>query len=134
MVFVSYRDTLEYNPGRLGELDDRIAKLQRLKKKYTASVDELIVLQDELEAELNGSTNVEQQIEQLRQQVEALRESGRKNRHKDLSGKRRKAAKKLEKKIGDELAELKMSNVRLTVQIDELSDVEKFGPHWKGYG
>ncbi|MGB0911409.1 MAG: DNA repair protein RecN [Nitrospirales bacterium] len=121
-----YRETLEYDPGRLGELDDRIAKLQRLKKKYNASIDELINLQEELESELSGSTDIEQQIEQLRQQVERTRGQVEK-KAQDLSRKRQKAGKNFEKKIGEELAELKMSNVRLTVQVDALTDVEKFG-------
>ena len=126
----NYRETLEYDPGRLGELDDRIAKLQRLKKKYHASIDELIVLQEELEAELSGNADVDQQIEQLRQQVEVSRGQVEKMAQ-DLSLKRQKAAKKFEEKIADELTELKMNNVRLTVQIEALSDVEKFGPTGK---
>ncbi len=122
----NYRETLEYDPGRLGELDDRIAKLQRLKKKYKASVDELLVVQEDLEAELSGNTDVDQQIERLHKQVEASRGQVEKVAQ-DLSGKRQKAAKKFEKKIAEELTELKMSDVRLTVQVDALSDVEKFG-------
>ncbi len=125
-----YRETREYDPGRLGELDDRIAKLQRLKKKYHASVDELMVLQNDLEAELGGGTDVEQQIEHLRQQLEHTRGQVEKIA-KDLSSKRQKAGKRFEKKIGDELTELKMSNVRLTVQVDASSDIEKFGPTGK---
>ena len=121
----TYRETLEYDPERLGELDDRIAKLQRLKKKYGRSVEELIKLHDELEDELGGGADVEQQIDQLRKQVEVLGSEVEK-KAKDLSNKRQKAAKKLEKKISEELAELKMINVHLTIQIDELSDVEKF--------
>lgn len=126
----SYRDTLEYDSGRLGDLDDRIAKLQRLKKKYSASIDELILLHDELETELNGSTDVDHQIEQLQQQVAALRNQVEESAQ-NLSGKRHKAAKELEKKISEELTELKMGGVRLTVKIDVMSDMEKFSPTGK---
>ncbi|GJL54145.1 MAG: DNA repair protein RecN [Nitrospirales bacterium] len=125
-----YRDTLEYDPERLGELDDRIAKLQRLKKKYTASIDELMLLQQELEGELSGNADVEQQIEQLQQQVNALCGQVEKTAQ-TLSGNREDAARKLEKRISEELTELKMSNVRLSVQIDAMSDVETFGPTGK---
>ncbi len=126
----NYRETLEYDPERLGELDDRIAKLQRLKKKYNASVDKLLVLQEELQSELHGGTDIEQQIEQLRKKGEVLRNQIEKLAQ-DLSGKRQKAAKELEKKIAKELTALKMDNVHLTVQIEELSDVEQFGPSGK---
>ena len=126
----SYRETLEYDPERLGELDDRIAKLQRLKKKYQRSVEELIELYEELKDELGGGSDVEQQITELCKQVEVLRAQVKK-RAQDLSKKRQQAAKKIEEKIAGELTELEMKNVRLTVQIHTMSDVEKFGPTGK---
>ena len=122
-----YRETLEYEPRRLEELDERIAKLQRLKKKYTATVEELIVLRDELEEELGSGSDVEQQIGRLHQEVQTLCSRVEKIA-KDLSRKRRKAGEKLEKQIAAELTELKMKNVRLCIRVDELVDVEAFGP------
>jgi DNA repair protein RecN (Recombination protein N) len=48
-----YRDSFDYDPMRLGELDDRLDLLLTMKRKYGASIEDVIQLRTELESELD---------------------------------------------------------------------------------
>jgi len=121
-----YREELDFDPNRFGDIDDRLAQIQRVKRKYHATVDQLIDQQRSLQKELEGFSNIQDQIEGLRQEVSNARRVIEKL-GKELSQKRREAAKLFEQKIQSEFSALRMEQVRFQVNIDPLSDIDRVG-------
>ena len=48
----NYRDSIEFNPHRLSEIEDRLNLIYQLKRKYRQSIPELLVYQAEVEKQL----------------------------------------------------------------------------------
>ena len=123
----NYKDGFEHDPARLAQIDERLALLQRLKKKYRESLEELLARQTRIQSELEELANVEERTQDLRQQVsQAYQDAcalGRK-----LSEARQAVTKKLEERVTTELAHLMMDKSRFHVGFTAVSEVEQAGP------
>jgi DNA repair protein RecN (Recombination protein N) len=101
----SYADRLELDPERLRELDERINLLHGLKRKYGATLGEVIEFGAEarrkLEALEGGDAELERLNGELRKIEKAIGETGG-----DLSTRRRKVAPNLARAVMRELAAL----------------------------
>lgn len=106
-----YRDTVEFNPGRLDLVEDRLALIQDLKRKYGGSLESVLEAARQAKAELEQISDAEQRIgaltEQERELLEKLGGVGTR-----LSQKRRDAADHLGRAIEHELDDLKMSGAQ----------------------
>ncbi len=116
-----YRDGIEHDPQRLGEIDERLALLQRLKKKYHETLDGLIEKRDTIMTELSQISDLDHHLEALEVSVmnshqEALKKA------KALSVSRKKVAQNLQQRVMKELAALKMQHTRFEVQFGEFSE------------
>lgn len=109
-----YRDELEVSPGRLDEIESRLALLERLKKKYGASVDEVIGYGARCRRELEGLLDPEGQERHLLERCEALA-AAYLERARAVSKRRRKSSLELRARIQAELAELAMEKTRFDV-------------------
>ena len=109
------RGTLDFYPGELDEIEERLDKLYRLKKKYGGSVEEMLAFLDRCRGELDDIQFSEERSAKLEKElVRALKaavELGRK-----LSGQRKKAAEQLSGRIQVELKELDMPRVQFQVE------------------
>ena len=92
-----YRQQFDYDPNRFAEIDDRLASIQRLKRKYRATVEQLIDQKQILEQENEGFANIHEHIERLTQQVVVERTAVEKL-GQELSERRNKVVKLFEKK------------------------------------
>ena len=112
-----YRESISVLPGRLDQIETRLALIDRLKGKYGATAEEVLTFGQRCREELQDlSSPVERQKE-----LESQRSAAAKNYFaaaRDLSGKRRLAAKDLEKKMTAALAELSMEKTRFKVRFD----------------
>jgi DNA repair protein RecN (Recombination protein N) len=112
-----YREGLTVEPGRLDEIEARLALIERLKKKYGATLEDVIAFGAKCRDELVAAGSPEEEEARLRAQEEHLR--GRfMTEAKELSSRRRAAAKELEKKVEAGLGELAMARTRFKVQFD----------------
>ena len=114
----SYVDRLEPDPGALAAIEDRLALIENLKRKYGATVEEVLTYGSEVEsrlAELESSdtaiAETEQQRHEAAERYEALAKS--------LSERRRKAAAKLQSQVEKELAALAMEKARFEIAFEE---------------
>ncbi len=57
---------IEASPARLAEVEDRLALLDRLKRKYGPTLDDVIALGDELERKLNEMENKDEVLRSLK--------------------------------------------------------------------
>ena len=61
-----YAEGIEASPERLAEVEDRLALLDRLKRKYGPTLDDVIALGDELERKLNEMENKDEVLRDLK--------------------------------------------------------------------
>ena len=120
----SYLAKVSFESGRIDEVEERLGKLNRLKRKYAPSIDEILQLKESYDREIAqlenaGETrvNLVKQLEALRGEVVALGQS--------LSDMRNKAAAQLAKELITELEDLAMSGAAFDVAFTGL---EQPGP------
>ena len=110
-----YAEDVEASPDRLAEVEDRLAALDRLKRKYGPSLEAVIIMGEELEHKLNEMENKDEVLRKLRvelaQAAEQYLEAAR-----TLSRLRYDAARKLEKQVETEVNELAMK-ARFKVEV-----------------
>ena len=108
------RDSLEFYPGELDELESRLDLLHRLKKKYGGSVEEMLDYLERCRQELDQIQFSEERVGQLQKVLAQALDEARKA-GQDLSQVRREAAERLAARIQKELEELDMPKVRFQV-------------------
>lgn len=112
-----YRESINVSPGRLDEIETKLALIDRLKRKYGETVEEILAFGQRCREDLQDlSSPAERQAELETKRATAAREYFA--AAKTLSSKRRGAAKDLEKKMTAALAELAMEKTRFKVQFD----------------
>ena len=108
------RDSFDFEPGELDEIESRLDVLHRLKKKYGGSVEEMLEYLERCKKELDEiqfSSDRAARLEKERDKaLAAARKSGQ-----ALSAARKECAKALEARIQNELAQLDMPKVRFQV-------------------
>ncbi len=110
-----YADGIEASPARLAEVEDRLALLDRLKRKYGPTLDHVIALGDELEGKLNEMENKDEVLRVLK--IELANAAAKYlDAARSLSRHRYEAARKLEKMVEGEINELAMK-ARFRVEV-----------------
>ena len=107
---------IEASPERLAEVEDRLAALDRLKRKYGPKLEEVIALGAELERKLNEMENKDEVLRKLRSELAQARRRSISQAARALSRQRYEAARKLEKQVEGEINELAMK-ARFKVEV-----------------
>ncbi|MBM4128118.1 MAG: DNA repair protein RecN, partial [Nitrospira sp.] len=111
-----YADRLDNDPMRLAAIEDRLALIQKLKKKYGGTVEAALETHRCVREELEGLQHSDAQRERSDQLIrEGVREVARMAR--ELTSKRMDAAKRMTKIVRRELDVLKMGQTQFTVQV-----------------
>jgi DNA repair protein RecN (Recombination protein N) len=110
-----YAAGIEASPERLAEVEDRLAVLDRLKRKYGPKLEDVIALGDELDRKLSEMEDKDEVLRELR--IE-LANAGAEylDAARVLSRQRYEAARKLEKLVETEINELAMK-ARFKVEV-----------------
>ncbi len=111
-----YLSGLEANPGRLEEIENRLALLDKLKRKYGRSLDEVIAFLAEVRAQIEQVEHAGERMDALRKEREHLAREYEQAAG-ELSSLRRGAARKLEKGVVTELASLAMERTVFRIEI-----------------
>ena len=121
----NYDRSLEFNPSRLEEIEDRLAEISGLKRKYGNDIAEIIKrrekIAEELEQLASNELNMKALEDDLKQQEKVLSKLGT-----QLAEKRESAAKNLTRSVEKELKELSMGNVQLGVRFDYPAEPDGF--------
>jgi DNA repair protein RecN (Recombination protein N) len=112
----SYRESIEFDPKRLEQIGDRLDLIQKLKKKYGATIEEILAFGAKAAAELGRMERRSEEIEGLKSEIQAIK-FGLTDKAGELTRKRGAAAKDLEKKIEAELGHLGMKKTTFSVTI-----------------
>jgi len=120
---VEYRDQIEFNPHRLEEVEERLALLQSLKRKYGGEISAVLKYLIKAKAELDGITRAEERIGELDRRSEELMVT-LEEVNLELTKRRRTAAEMLSKAIETELGDLRMAGARFEVDFKYIEDSE----------
>ena len=123
-----YAGGIHASPEHLAEVEDRLALLDRLKRKYGPSLDDVIQQREEVSRKLSEMENKDEILARLRQELTQAAAEYLKSAH-SISRKRYEAARKLEKLVEAEINDLAMkSNFHI-----ELSGSDEEG-NWSASG
>ncbi len=111
-----YLGGLEADPARLDAIEARLAALDKLKRKYGATLDAVIAFHEEVSGKLAAVENAAERRERLKKDLDAAAAECEKAAA-ELSAARRKAARLLDKAVMAELAELAMGGTRFQVEL-----------------
>jgi DNA repair protein RecN (Recombination protein N) len=109
-----YQESLQVSPTRLDEIESRLALVERLKKKYGATVEDVLAFRERCGVELEAFASPEERERMLEAERAALAVRYRTAALK-LSKRRREAAKDLARRVQAELGELAMERTRFEV-------------------
>ena len=113
-----YLYDIDINPDKLTQLEDRLASLKRIQRKYGMTINECIPYLEKCKAELDELESFDDVIEQLEQRKDEILAEVT-NQAYELHELRLKAAKKFVDSVTQELKYLDMPNVKLDVQLIE---------------
>jgi DNA repair protein RecN (Recombination protein N) len=111
-----YVSNLEANPGRLEEVESRLATIEKLKRKYGESVEQVLFFLDEVRQQIDAVENAGERMAALRKEQAALA-ADFEAQAAVLTNRRKQAARKLEKKVEAELATLAMERTVFRVEV-----------------
>ena len=123
-----YAGRVHFDPRALEQLEDRLAEIQRLKRKYNAGVDEILRMHGEIKESLESLEQSEEQIAGLEKAFAEARRNAWEMAEK-ISNERQRAAKKLKREMEKEVKSLGMPDTTFEVHFvthDEKSDVQPF--------
>ena len=122
-------DRVEHDPAALAAVEERLARIQELKRKYGDTVDEILAYRRRVAEEIARLEGAAQRVEELRQQRERVLAAGA-DLARRLHEARREAAARLSRELRPVLAALGMPGAGLTVSFSVQADPA--GVPWEG--
>lgn len=119
-----FRNALEFSPERLTEIEDRLAEIARLKRKYGGSIETVLAHFAESSERLKNIETAELRELELQKELKAAREDYLKTA-RELHDRREKSAKKLEKEIEANLKAVSLEKARFEVRLTADADDDK---------
>lgn len=113
-----YLSRLEFSPERLEEIETRLAALDKLKRKYGPGLEQVLAYLEEVRGKLAAVENAADRRAALERQLKELSQSYERAAGK-LSALRKEAARRLSRKVEEELAALAMERTRFRIQFAE---------------
>lgn len=118
-----YEDRIEFDPDELMKIEERLTLVSRLKRKYGATVLDILNYRDQIGEELSNLTHSEERIEELEgQAVKTMRQYV--TVAQQLSQLRREVGLQFSWRVMREMADLSMPNAKFAVQVEWQDDVD----------
>jgi DNA repair protein RecN (Recombination protein N) len=131
MALRRYAEKMHFEPGALEQLEDRLAQIQRLKRKYNAGVEDILRLQGEAEAELKELGRGEGELPELERAFEAARQKAWQEAGA-LSMERQKVAKRFKREMEREVKSLGMPQTVFEIRFLEREEKADDPPFYVG--
>jgi DNA repair protein RecN (Recombination protein N) len=119
-----YLESIDGEPGRLEQVEERLDVLDRLRRKHGGSVESVLAHAVSCRAEIDAIRGAGERTEELEGELDAVLRV-RTDLAAQLSEVRAKSARRLEKRVAQELDQLAMSGAKLEIALD---------PHPDGFG
>lgn len=112
------RDSFDFSPGELDEVESRLDIIFRLRKKYGNTVEEMLEYLERCRSELEQIQDSGDTLLRLEQKMDQARKTAL-EKGRILSERRKQAAVTLQERIQTELAQLDMPKVRFSVEFSD---------------
>ncbi|MGE7933667.1 DNA repair protein RecN [Viridibacillus arvi] len=113
-------DDLEFNPERLNEVEQRLALIQSMKRKYGATLKDILTYREKIGEELESLINRDENMQKNEQQLNDLKEKLLLTAEK-LTEVRKKAGRKLSDAIMQQLRALYMEKADFSVHFEPIA-------------
>ena len=113
---ISFANDTKYN---LEDIEDRLYELRSQARKHNCTVDDLIIIKDQISSKLQKANTSEQKLHNLKIELEQAKKQFTKESDV-LSNSRKNGAIKLCNAINHELPELKLEHAKFKIKFDEL--------------
>lgn len=117
MELRQYTDALEFDAERLNDIESRLNELNRLKKKYGTSVNDMIDYLSEIDEEIETLRDKDTHVAELENEINELKKDAYLEA-KQLHDVRRKAAQNLKEALQEELKGLYLDKASFKVTFD----------------
>ena len=111
-----YGESVEYNPDRLNDVEERLEVLNRLRRRFGPTIEAVIEYGEKAQAELEAIDNSDERLEELRADEEKLLRYIGEMGHK-ISKLRQQFGQRLSEGVVRELGDLRMQNTKFEVAI-----------------
>ncbi len=111
-----FKDKLEFEPGQLEEVENRLYLISKLKNKYGDSIKDILIHLEKARAERKILEESEEAQDKIQTEIAQLN-SEYMHLATELSQKRNLAAKILEEKVHEEMMDLNMPNINFEVSV-----------------
>ncbi len=118
-----YAESVEHNPRRLDEVEERLEAINLLRRRYGATIEAVIEHAEQARTELESIDHSEERLDELRAEEDKLLHFIGEMSLK-ISKFRQQSGVKLSGKVIDELADLRMEATRFEVQVKHVDDPE----------
>jgi len=120
----SYADGINASPGRLAEIEDRLALVDRLKRKYGPTIEDVVACWQDVSRKLDEVENKDELLRRLGKELAAAVDEYLTAAHA-ISRKRQQAAKTLEKQVEKEVNDLAMQ-ARFRVEVESAEEESRW--------
>ena len=111
-----FKDKLEFEPGQLEEVENRLYLISKLKNKYGDSIRDILIYLEKARSERKILEESEEAQDKIQTEIAQLN-SEYMHLATELSQKRNLAAKILEEKVHEEMMDLNMPNINFEVSV-----------------
>jgi DNA repair protein RecN (Recombination protein N) len=126
-----YVGSCEMDPERLSAVQERLALIASFRRKYGASVPEMIETLARLQAELAQIENVDGRVEEIEAELATV-EKSLLEKGKELSRRRTNISATLSASVSKELKDLKMEGAQFAVEVAFSTDLSTWSAHAAG--
>jgi DNA repair protein RecN (Recombination protein N) len=116
---------MDASPERLAEVEERLAALDKLRRKYGNSLDQVLAYREEIAVKLNEVENKDELVASLRKELRAAADAYL-DEARSLSRRRQETARKLEKKVEGEINDLAMK-ARFRIEVSGSEEEAHWG-------
>lgn len=123
LEMAGYVDTIEYNPTRLNQVEERLELINKLRRRYGATIEAVLEHAERARDELSKIENSEERLEELRgKETDLLQHIG--EMAAKISEVRRSIGTQLARRVMAELNDLRMERAQFEVSIEHFDDPE----------
>jgi len=121
-----YGESMDFNPVKLDQLQNRMDVIDRLRKKYGATLEEVLGYLQKAKQELAAIENFDEDVDRLQAEIRALEQQARLSA-KTLTKQRTDGAGKLSSAIEEHLHALGMPKARFKIALTPLDGLSVYG-------
>ena len=115
-----YKGSIDFDPSRLEQIEERLDLIKRLERKYGGSIETVLAYREDSQKQLESIQGSEATQSKLEGEISAAEKELR-TRAERITNLRKQASAGLREKVVQELVQLGMPKVRFSVQVEDRS-------------